>query len=152
VQRVIDAAAAHGIAIDVREYPEGTHTAGDAAAAVGVGIGQIVKSLAFVVDGTIVVALVSGSNRLDEAALAAITGGSTVLRADADAVHSATGFAIGGVPPFGHPTPLPTYVDRGLLPYDVVWAAAGSPKHVFPIAPDDLVRATNGTVADLKAP
>jgi Cys-tRNA(Pro) deacylase len=152
VQRVVDAAATAGLEIEVREFPEGTRTAQDAADAIGVDVGQIVKSLAFSVDGTIVLALVSGSNRLDEAALATAAGGSKVRRADADAVRAATSYAIGGVPPFGHAEPLRTFVDRDLLGYDVVWAAAGTPTHVFSIVPDDLVRAAAGTVADLRAP
>jgi Cys-tRNA(Pro) deacylase len=151
VQRVVDAASAKSLQIEVREFPEGTRTAEDAAAAIGVAVGQIVKSLAFAVDGAITLALVSGANRLDEAALAASSGGAKVARADAAAVRDATGFAIGGVPPFGHRVALPTYVDRDLLSHEVVWAAAGTPTHVFAIAPDDLVRATGGTVADLRA-
>jgi Cys-tRNA(Pro) deacylase len=151
VRRVVDAAAAAGLQIEVRAFPEGTRTADDAAAAIGVDVGQIVKSLAFAVDGEVTLALVSGSNRLDEIALAAVAGGSSVNRADAARVREATGFAIGGVPPFGHQARLPTYIDRDLLGYDVVWAAAGTPTHVFAIAPSDLVRVTGGTVADLRA-
>lgn len=151
VQRVVDAASSQGLRIEVREFPEGTRTAEDAAAAIGVGVGQIVKSLAFSVDGTVTLALVSGANRLDERALARATDGAKVQRADAAAVRDATGFAIGGVPPFGHREPLATYIDRDLLAYDVVWAAAGTPTHVFAITPAELVQATGGTVADLRA-
>jgi prolyl-tRNA editing enzyme YbaK/EbsC (Cys-tRNA(Pro) deacylase) len=148
-QRVVDAAARQGLDVEVREFPEGTRTARDAATAVGVQVGQIVKSLAFDVDGDIVLALVSGSNRLDESELARAAGsaGSKVKRANPDAVRAATGFAIGGVPPFGHATPLRTFVDGDLLAYDVVWAAAGTPRHVFAVRPDDLVRASGGTVS-----
>ena len=148
-QRVVDAGERHGIDVDVREFPEGTRTARDAAAAVGVQVGQIVKSLAFEVDGEIVLALVSGSNRLDEPELARTAGaaGGKVRRADPDAVRAATGFAIGGVPPFGHTTPLRTFVDGDLLSYDVVWAAAGTPRHVFAIGPSELVRASGGTIS-----
>jgi prolyl-tRNA editing enzyme YbaK/EbsC (Cys-tRNA(Pro) deacylase) len=146
---VVTAAATGGLAIDVREFPAGTRTAADAAAAVGVDVGQIVKSLVFPVDGDPVVALVSGPNRLDEARLSAAAGGGKVARADADAVRAATGFPIGGVPPFGHPGPLPTFVDRDLLAYEVVWAAAGTPRHVFPITPADLLRLSDATPADL---
>jgi prolyl-tRNA editing enzyme YbaK/EbsC (Cys-tRNA(Pro) deacylase) len=147
-QRVVDAAALQGLDVEVREFPEGTRTASDAAAAVGVQVGQIVKSLAFDVDGDIVLALVSGSNRLDESELARAAGSpdGKVARADPDAVRAATGFAIGGVPPFGHATPLRTFVDADLLAYDVVWAAAGTPRHVFAVRPDDLVRASGGTI------
>ena len=146
---VVAAARARGLEIDVREFPEGTRTAADAARAVGTDVGQIVKSLIFRVDGEVVVALVSGPNRLDEARLAAAAGGTDVSRADADAVRAATGFPIGGVPPFGHRTPLPTFVDLDLLGYDEVWAAAGTPRHVFPLAPADLVRLAGATPAAL---
>ena len=148
-QRVVDAGERHGLEVEVREFPEGTRTALDAAAAVGVEVGQIVKSLAFDVDGEIVLALVSGSNRLDESELAraAEAAEGTVRRAKPDAVRAATGFAIGGVPPFGHTTALRTFVDSDLLRYDVVWAAAGTPRHVFAIDPNELVRASGGTVS-----
>ena len=152
-QRVVDSAAALGIPIDVREFPEGTRTADDAARAVGVEVGQLEKTLVFSVDGQVVLALVSGKNRLDEDALAELAGGpeAKVGRVDAETARAATGFAIGGVPPFGHPSTLPTFVDRDLLDYATVWAAAGTPRHVFSIAPDVLVRATGATVADLRA-
>jgi prolyl-tRNA editing enzyme YbaK/EbsC (Cys-tRNA(Pro) deacylase) len=96
-----------------------------------------------------VVALVSGVNRLDTQHLATLAG-ATIGKADADAVRQATGYSIGGVPPIGFPAPLPTFIDRDLLQYDVVWAAAGTPHHVFPIAPQELVRITGGIVVDLK--
>jgi prolyl-tRNA editing enzyme YbaK/EbsC (Cys-tRNA(Pro) deacylase) len=148
-QRVVDAGARHGLEVEVREFPEGTRTAREAAAAVGVQVGQIVKSLAFEVDDEIVLALVSGSNRLDESELARTAGaaGGKVRRANPETVRAATGFAIGGVPPFGHTTPLRTFVDGDLLGYDVVWAAAGTPRHVFAIAPIKLVRASGGTIS-----
>jgi Cys-tRNA(Pro) deacylase len=149
VTAVVTAARQRGLDIEPREFPEGTRTAEDAAQAVGVDVGQIVKSLAFEVDGTVVIALVSGANRLDEARLATAAGGSRVGRADADAVRAATGFPIGGVPPFGHTTDLPVFVDEDLLRFDTVWAAAGTPRDVFPAAPDDLVRVSGGTVAAL---
>ncbi len=138
-----------GLDLEIASFPEGTRTAADAAAAIGVELGQIVKSLAFRVDGAITMALMSGSNRLDEAALAAAAGGATCERADADAVRAATGFPIGGVPPFGHEVPLPLFLDRDLLAYDAVWAAAGTPRDNFAIAPADLVRVSGATVADL---
>ena len=147
VDRVEAAAHALGLDVEIREFPEGTKTADDAAAAIGVEVGQIVKSLIFSVDGQVTLALVAGKNRLREKGLAAAAGGTKVERVDADAVRAATSYAIGGVPPFGYPSPLPTYVDPDLLSYDVVWAAAGSHTHVFAIKPDDLVRATNGVVA-----
>lgn len=151
-QRVIDAAATGGVAIEVREFPDGTRTADDAARAVGVSVGQIVKSLVFSVDGSVVLALVSGANRLDERSLATATGNpdATVGRVDANAAKAATGFSIGGVPPFGHSNPVATFVDRDLLVYDSVWAAAGTPRHVFPITPDNLIALSGATIADLR--
>ena len=100
-----------------------------------------------------VLALVSGSNQLDEAALAAAAGGSSAAaRVDADAVRAATGFPIGGVPPFGLATSLRVFVDDDLLQYDELWAAAGTPHVNFAITPDDLVRVTGGTVGDVARP
>ena len=149
---VVAAARDLGLDLAVREFPEGTRTAQDAADAIGVDVGQIVKSLIFAVDGEVVVALVSGPNRLDEGRLAAAAGrpGAPVGRVDAGVVREATGFPIGGVPPFGHAKPLATFVDEDLLGYEVVWAAAGTPHHNFSVAPADLVRATGGTVAPLR--
>ena len=148
--RVIAAARGAGLEITTRRFPEGTKTAADAAAAIGVVVGQIVKSLVFGVDNEIVMALVSGSNQLDEKKLAAAAGGSKCSRVDADAVRAATGYPIGGVPPFGHSTQLRVFVYPDLLQYDEVWAAAGTWNDVFPIAPDDLFRASGAVVADLK--
>lgn len=135
--------------VTVREFPEGTRTAIDAARAVGCEVGQIVKSLVFIAGGRPVVALVSGTNRLDERRLAAIAGG-PVAKADAETARLATGYAIGGVPPFGHATEVPVYMDRDLLDYAIVWAAAGRPDSVFEIAPERLRELSNATVADLK--
>jgi Cys-tRNA(Pro) deacylase len=147
---VIEAGRALGLAVVTRRFPEGTKTAQDAANAIGVAVGQIVKSLVFAVDGEIVMAYVSGANQLDEKRLAAAAGGSKCSRVDADAVREATGFPIGGVPPFGLATQLRIFVDPDLLQYDEVWAAAGTWNDVFPIAPDDLVRASGAVVTDLK--
>lgn len=147
-RRVVDAAAALGLAIDVREFPDGTRTAEDAARAVGCGVAQIVKSLVFVAGERPVLALVSGPNRLDEAKLGALAGGA-VRRASADEVRAATSYAVGGVPPIGHPSPLPTWLDRDLLDHTEVWAAAGTPRHVFAIDPAALVAATGAVAADL---
>jgi prolyl-tRNA editing enzyme YbaK/EbsC (Cys-tRNA(Pro) deacylase) len=149
--RVASAAESLGLAIELREFPEGTRTAEDAARAIGVDVGQIVKSLVFTLDARMVMALVSGRNRLDETRLAATLGGAEVGRADADGVRDATGFAIGGVPPFGYPSPLPTAIDEDLLVHEQVWAAAGTPRDVFAIAPADLVRLSGGVVAALRA-
>jgi Cys-tRNA(Pro) deacylase len=150
VARVTEAAAAQGLPVEIRQFPEGTHTAADAAAAIGVEVAQIVKSLVFVVDGAPVMALVAGHNRLDESRLATALGGGTVKRADADLVKSATGYSIGGVPPFGHATELRTVVDEDLLELTEVWASAGTAYDVFPLSPDDLVRISGGSVARLK--
>jgi len=136
--------------IAVKEFPQGTRTATDAARAVGCEVGQIVKSLVFVAGGRPVVALVSGANRLDEARLAVVTGGA-VSKADAETARASTGYSIGGVPPFGHATELPVFMDRDLLGYPVVWAAAGRPDSVFEISPDRLRELSGATVADLKA-
>jgi prolyl-tRNA editing enzyme YbaK/EbsC (Cys-tRNA(Pro) deacylase) len=150
VRRVIAAAESVGLTIAPQRFPEGTKTAADAAAAIGVEVGQIVKSLVFGVDGEIVMAYVSGSNMLDEKLLARAAGGAKCKRVDADAVRDATGFPIGGVPPFGHTTPLRIFIDTDLLGYQEVWAAAGTWNDVFAIAPDDLVRASGGTVTELR--
>lgn len=150
VQRVIEAGERLGIHVEPHHQPDGAKTAADAAAAIGCDVGQIVKSLIFGVDGEIVLAYVSGSNQLDEHKLAAAAGGERCSRVDADAVRAATGYPIGGVPPFGHDTELPVFVDPDLLRYDEVWAAAGTWHDVFPLAPADLVRVSGGTVTDLK--
>jgi prolyl-tRNA editing enzyme YbaK/EbsC (Cys-tRNA(Pro) deacylase) len=147
VRAVVSAARAYGVAIEPRSFPEGTKTAEDAAAAIGVVVGQIVKSLVFLVDGDPVMALVPGDRRLDEAKLAAVAGGSSVVRPDADSVRVATGFPIGGVPPIGHS--LPVFVDESMLEYEEVWAAAGTWTDVFPIAPQALVAMTAAVICDL---
>ncbi len=144
------AARAAGLEIEVRQFPEGTKTAQDAANAIGVSVGQIVKSLVFGVDDEIVMALVSGSNQLDEKKLAAAVGGEKCSRVDADAVRAATGFPIGGVPPFGHSNQLRVFVDPDLLQYDEVWAAAGTWNDNFGANPNDIVRVASGVITDLK--
>jgi Cys-tRNA(Pro) deacylase len=150
VVRVTAAAKERGLEISTRRFPEGTKTAADAAAAIGVTVGQIVKSLVFGVDNEIVMALVSGSNQLDEKKLALAAGGAKCARVDADAVREATGYPIGGVPPFGHSTQLRVFVDPDLLQYDEVWAAAGTWNDNFGAAPSDIVRVAGGVVTDLK--
>ena len=151
-ERVAAAAASAGLEITVRRFPEGTRTAEDAAAAVGCDVAQIVKSLVFLADGRPVVALVSGAHRLDPPRLAAALSARHVERADGDAVRAATGYAIGGVPPFGHAEPLPIIMDRALLDHDLLWAAAGRPDAVFAVTPADLERASGAQVADLAVP
>jgi Cys-tRNA(Pro) deacylase len=150
VRRVQAAAAEAGLRIAPVHFPDGTKTAADAAAAIGVEVGQIVKSLIFAVDGEVVLAYVSGANQLDERKLAAAAGGDHCTRVDADTVRTVTGYPIGGVPPFGHATPLRVFVDPDLLTHDEVWAAAGTWNDVFGITPDDLVSASGGTVVDLR--
>jgi len=150
-RRFIDAAHRDGVGFDVEftVFPDGTRTAADAAAAIGCEVAQIVKSLVFIADGAPVMALVSGANRLDPAKLAAELGATDVRQAKADEVRDATGFAIGGTPPFGHPAPLRTLVDRDLLGHQVLWAAAGTPDTCFPLGPDDLLGSTSAVQADL---
>jgi prolyl-tRNA editing enzyme YbaK/EbsC (Cys-tRNA(Pro) deacylase) len=142
-------ASERGLELDIRRFPAGTRTAEDAARAIGCDVAQIVKSLVFTAGGRPVVALVSGANRLDPQRLEALAGGA-VERAGAEAVRGATGFSIGGVPPFGHATELPVYVDRDLLRFDVIWAAAGTPDTVFPISTVRLLELSGGEAADLK--
>ncbi|HEX2884645.1 MAG TPA: YbaK/EbsC family protein [Candidatus Limnocylindria bacterium] len=149
VARVAEAARAAGLDVEFQRFPEGTRTADDAARAVGCHVGQIVKSLVFMVDERPVVALVSGANRVDLDRLAAALGGRAARRASGDEARGATGYAIGGVPPFGHATPLDVVIDRDLLVHDRVWAAAGLPDAVFAIDPAELARASGGRVADL---
>ena len=117
--------------------------------AIGVDLGQIVKSLVFAVDGEPVVALVSGDNLLDEEKLAGVAGADRAWREDADTVRDATGFPVGGVPPFGHREPLRVFVDEDLLEYEELWAAAGTPHCNFAITAAELVRVTGGRVCDL---
>jgi prolyl-tRNA editing enzyme YbaK/EbsC (Cys-tRNA(Pro) deacylase) len=150
-QKVHAAAAALGLDIAVREMPDSTRTAEKAAAAVGVTVGQIVKSLVFMgaTSGKPYLLLVSGTNRVNEAGVTAHFG-EELKRPDADAVRALTGYAIGGIPPFGHETPLATYIDGDLLQYDIVWAAAGTPKAVFSVAPGKLKDATKAIVIDVK--
>ena len=109
------------------------------------------KSLVFVADGRPLLALTSGANRADPVRLARLAGASSVRRADPEEARAATGFGIGGTPPFGHPAAIPTLMDRDLLGYDEVWAAAGTPDAVFPIAPADLVRLSDASVDDIVA-
>ncbi len=149
IVRVTDAARAAGLEINVQRFPEGTRTAAEAAFAVGCEVAQIIKSLVFIADEAPILALVSGANRVDLAKLADVLGSATARRADGDEARAATGYAIGGVPPFGHARPITVVVDRDLLVHDRLWAAAGLPDAVFSISPDDLRRISAGTVAEL---
>ena len=145
--RVQAAAERLGLAIAVREMPGSTRTAEEAAAACGCDVAQIVKSLVFAGrdSGRPYLLLVSGKNRVDEARVAAVVG-EPLTRPNADAVRAWTGYAIGGIPPFGHDAKLPTFVDEDLLAYEVVWAAAGTPFAVFSVAPHALAQAVGGRV------
>lgn len=148
--RVLAVLHAGGVATDILEFPQSTRTAADAAAAVGTTVAQIVKSLVFLADAQPVLVLASGANRVDATKLARAAGVRSIAKANADVVHDATGFSIGGVPPVGHPRPLPVYIDRDLLDFEIVYAAAGTPTSVFSIAPALLQRLTRGTVVDLR--
>lgn len=147
--RVQAALQAHNLESEVIQLAESARTAAEAAAACGVAVGQIVKSLVFLAGDEPILVLVSGANQADERRLGALSG-RAVRRADADTVRSSTGYAIGGVPPVGHPRPLRVFIDRDLLGYDRLIAAAGTPHAVFPITPADLCRVTGGAVADVK--
>lgn len=147
LDRFLDAARTLGLEPDVRRFPEGTKTAEDAARAIGCDVAQIVKSLVFLADDEPVLALTSGRHRVDTEKLAALTGATVVRRANSDEAREATGFAVGGTPPFGHPRSVRTYVDPSLLEHEVVWAGAGTPEAVFSIGPAELLRVTGGTVA-----
>jgi len=152
VTRVVEAARQAGLSVEVERFPDGTRTAADAARAVGCDVAQIVKSLVFMADGDAILALVSGANRVDLGRLATALGSTDVRKADGDEARAATGYAIGGVPPFGHATGVRVVVDRDLLSHDRLWAAAGLPDAVFAIAPADLLRVSGATPADLAEP
>ncbi len=154
VDRVRDYFVQRGIAIDVKELPASTRTAQLAADAVGTPLGSIVKSLVFIVDGRSVLALVAGDMRADPAKIARHTNAQTARIANANEVRAATSYAIGGVPPVAHPVPaegqpLETLVDRTLLRFEKVWAAAGAPNAVFEIETKKLVELTQGRVEDI---
>lgn len=151
-RRVQDALAAAGIAARVMELPQSTRTAGEAAEALGCRVEQIAKSLVFrrADDGRPVLVIASGKNRVDEALVGEHLG-TGIAMADADFVRRATGFAIGGVPPLGHESPIETLIDRDLLAYETIWAAGGTPRALFPLTPQELVTATGGEVVAVSA-
>lgn len=138
-----------GLTIEVMELAESTHTAALAAEAVGSPLGSIVKSLVFLADGKPVLVLVAGDKRADHRKLEKILKAKQVMIADADQVREATGFAIGGVPPVAHRTKLPTLIDKNLGRFETLYAAAGSPRAVFPISYEALVEITEGQLADV---
>ncbi|MCK8434180.1 YbaK/EbsC family protein [Streptomyces sp. D2-8] len=136
----------------VRRFPDATRTAAEAAAAVGCELSQICKSLIFAADGVPVLVLMDGASRVDLELVRKELGADKVTRAKVDVVRETTGYAIGGVPPFGHRTKTRVLADRSLLEHDVVWAAAGTPYTVFPMAPEDLVTHADGTLVDVREP
>lgn len=149
IERVRERLREQGIEAQPVEFAESTRTSADAAAAIGTTVAQIAKSLVFLADGQPLLVIASGANRVDTKKLGALLN-ARITRADADAVRQATGFPIGGVPPLGHATPLRTLIDEDLLTFSSIWAAAGTPNAVFETTPADLVKMTNGQVADLK--
>ncbi len=154
VRRVIDAASQRGVRLEIRQLDDTTHTAADAARALGVGQAQIVKSLVFVAPGDggelePIICLVAGTNRVNLGLLAAVTGEAGVRRATAREARELTGFSIGGIPPLGHPRPVRVVMDPDLGRYAEVWAAAGHDRSVFPVTPAALRALTNATVAEI---
>jgi Cys-tRNA(Pro) deacylase len=153
VTRVLDAAARKGVELEITVFAESTHTAQEAAAAVGAELGQIVKSLVFVGsdpgEPDPIVCLVSGANRVDLARLAAITGHVDIRRASAREANELTGFVIGGIAPIGHDRPVRVLMDPDLSGFETVWASAGLPTAVFPVAPATLRMLANATVAPI---
>jgi Cys-tRNA(Pro) deacylase len=153
VQRVVDAAARKGVELEVTVFELSTHTAEEAAGQVGAELGQIVKSLVFIADRSdppeAILCLVSGTNRVDLARLAAVTGEPSIRRASAREANELTGYVIGGIPPIGHPRPLRVVMDPDLGRYPIVWAAAGTPTAVFPVPPATLRALANAHVAPI---
>jgi prolyl-tRNA editing enzyme YbaK/EbsC (Cys-tRNA(Pro) deacylase) len=154
IRRVQDAARRKGVELEVTVFDESTHTAEEAARALGAELGQIVKSLVFVVTGDgdelePILCLVSGPNRVDLARLAAVLGSSDVRRASAREANDLTGFVIGGIPPFGHSHRVRVVMDPDLGRFPVVWAAAGLPTAVFPVAPRVLRMLSDANVAPI---
>jgi prolyl-tRNA editing enzyme YbaK/EbsC (Cys-tRNA(Pro) deacylase) len=149
VERVRAALVAAGHADTVQAFPEGTRSAADAAAAVGCAVAQIAKSIVFRGGERVILVIASGANRVDMGKVAVATG-LQVKRADGSWVRDVTGFAIGGVAPLAHLTPPVVLVDSDLFAYDRVWAAAGSPMHLFATTPADLLRVSGGMKADVK--
>ncbi len=151
-ERVREAAARLGLAVSIREMPQSTRTAEEAAAACGCRVGQIVKSLVFAgaASGEPYLLLVSGQNRVDQAGVATAIG-EVLDRPDAARVRAWTGFSIGGIPPFGHDQPMRTFIDRDLLTYDTVWAAAGTPNAVFAADPRALAAAADAVTIRMTA-
>ena len=150
IERFLESAEVLAHPVEVRRFPEGTKTAQDAARAIGCDVGQIVKSLVFMADGRPLLALTSGANRVDLERLGEAASSGEVRRATPEEARKATGFAVGGTPPFGHAKQVTAFIDRDLLGYQEVWAAAGTPDAVFPLSPAELQRTAKAQVADLK--
>lgn len=150
-RRVLKAAEALGLSVDIRMMAESTRTAEEAARACGTTVDRIVKSLVFRGSESRRpwLLLVSGRNRVDEASLSTRIG-ETLIRPDAGEVRSITGFAIGGIPPFGHASPVRVYMDEDLLAHDEVWAAAGTPTAVFSVSPQHLKQALDPLVGPVR--
>jgi prolyl-tRNA editing enzyme YbaK/EbsC (Cys-tRNA(Pro) deacylase) len=149
LQRVERALQAAGVPVDIREMAEGTRTAEEAARAAGCALDQIVKSIIFMgeADGRVVLFLTAGGNRVDAAKASAVAG-EPLGKADAGAIRAQTGFAIGGVAPVGHLSPIRAFMDPRLLDFGLVWAAAGTPRHIFAIAPREIAPLTGAELAD----
>ncbi|MER7955537.1 MULTISPECIES: YbaK/EbsC family protein [unclassified Streptomyces] len=148
--RFADALRELGLDVEIRGFPDGTRTAAQAAEAIGCEVSEIVKSLIFAADGVPVLVLMDGSSRVDVERVRAELGAGTVTRADAKVVRETTGYAIGGVPPFGHLTRTRVLADRGLLDHGVVWAAAGTPHTVFALDPKSLIAHAGGALVDVR--
>lgn len=149
VIRVREALQLLGARGEVRRLDDSARTAKEAADALGIEVGQIASSLIFLADGEAVLVIASGGHRVDTLLLASALEVNEITKATADDVRRATGFAIGGVAPVGHPEPLRTIVDIALSNYDVVWAAGGHPHCVFPTSYDELLRITAGKAAEI---
>lgn len=150
IERVRAHAAGQGLALDVRRFPAGTHTAEDAARAIGCDVAQIVKSLVLLAQDELLLVLISGADRIDEAKVATALAVPSVRRATAKEARERTGFVVGGIPPFGHTAVPMVLIDAALLDHSIIWAAAGLPDAVFPISPADLQRASGARVTDLR--
>ncbi len=150
-RRVQEALEAAGAGFEVREFPQSTRTAEEAAQVIGCDIAQIAKSLIFRAKDSnrSVLVIASGINRVDEKRLAALLG-EKIGRADPDFVREKTGYAIGGVPPLAHREQPVTFIDRDLLAYESIWAAAGTPNAVFPLRADRIADISGGSIADIK--
>jgi prolyl-tRNA editing enzyme YbaK/EbsC (Cys-tRNA(Pro) deacylase) len=145
IDRVRQALQAAGMTPRVMEMPQTTRTAADAAKAIGCEVAQIAKSLVFRIGNEPLLVITSGTNRVNETAVASAIG-AAITKADAEFVRQITGFAIGGVPPVGHSAPIRTLIDEDLLRFERIWAAAGTPNAVFELSPAELPRITGGSV------